>query len=153
MEKKKQRIKEGRKKRDSSAFRQSVGRSLCDIVRPSGSPWKQKSTCLPETLSLTPCSSAKKARWGTRRCRIEKSQHKKCKQTKDKKDKKRAKTNLVKAVFSLPFLPCFRSAYWPVSFCKQCNRQADFQDVLSRHHFGDQTTLDVIPWPYLHGVL
>lgn len=27
-------------------YHQAVGRSLCDIVGPSGSPWKQKSTCL-----------------------------------------------------------------------------------------------------------
>lgn len=52
----------GEKKKPAVFSTSSVGRSLCDIVRPFWIPMetkKKKSTCLLEMLSLTPCSRAK----------------------------------------------------------------------------------------------
>lgn len=104
----------------------SVGRSLCDIVRPFWIPMetkKKKSTCLLEMLSLTPCSRAKivrkkkNPRRGTRRCRIKIPNTNNA----NKQRIKRARTNLKSS--SLPLFFLIYSLTRVVFFVHNADRQ------------------------------
>lgn len=67
-----------------------------------GSPWKQKSTCLPETHSLAPCSWAKTQNPEQERGDAEsKPQHKYGRQIKDKELKQTFMFSPFSAVYSL----------------------------------------------------
>lgn len=133
----------------SSVFHSPVGRNLSDIVGPCGSPRnpkkKKKSTCLPEMLSLAPCSRARNTKRpdeGRRRQRIKIPTQIKRTNKGEKKDPKKSKNKLVGRE-----KPLFKHLLAdPCRFVHNISGRFLFFSFSSRHHFGDQT------WPQRNNV-